>query len=70
MPPICVRTRLCISLYNLSSSTADMGCSGTDSVIKAKGSWPFRESGTPTTLASATRGWLVIACSIEPVTVD
>lgn len=38
--------------------------------MKAKGSWPFRASGMPTTQASATRGWLVMACSMLPVQED
>lgn len=66
MPPICCRTRCWISLKSCASGIADVGWSGTERVMNAKGSCPFSESGIPTTLASAIKGWLVMACSIDP----
>jgi hypothetical protein len=36
-------------------------------VTKAKGSWPLRASGMPTTQASVMRGCEVMACSRVPV---
>ena len=35
-------------------------------VTNAKGRWPLRESGMPTTQHSAIVGWEEMACSIEP----
>jgi hypothetical protein len=40
---------------------------GDEVVTKAKGSWPLRASGMPTTQASVTRGCEVMACSRVPV---
>ena len=34
--------------------------------MKAKGRWPFSESGMPITQASATEGWVRRDCSIDP----
>ena len=36
-------------------------------VTKAKGTWPFSESGIPIMQASAMVGWVVTACSRAPV---
>jgi hypothetical protein len=36
-------------------------------VTKAKGRWPFRASGIPTTQHSVMSGCVEMACSIEPV---
>lgn len=36
------------------------------SCTKAKGRWPLRASGMPTTLASEMSGWERMACSIAP----
>ena len=35
-------------------------------MTKAKGRWPFRASGTPTTQHSAMVGWEEMACSMDP----
>lgn len=35
--------------------------------MNAKGRWPLRVSGIPTTQHSAMEGWVEMACSIEPV---
>ena len=40
---------------------------GVESVTKANGRWPLRESGMGTTQHSAMRGCEEMACSIEPV---
>lgn len=37
-----------------------------ESVTNAKGRWPLRASGIPTTQHSATCGWEEIACSMDP----
>lgn len=46
---------------------AEVGCGCVERVMNAKGRWPLRASGMPTTQHSATAGWEEIACSIEPV---
>jgi hypothetical protein len=66
MAPICVRTSFCTSPKSLSEGMADVGWSDVDSVTNAKGRWPFRASGIPTTQHSATVGWDEMACSMEP----
>lgn len=45
---------------------ADEGWVGFERVMKAKGRWPLRASGMPTTQHSAMVGWEEMACSMEP----
>lgn len=70
MAPIWDRTRPWISLKTSSATMAEVGWLGSESVMKAKGSWPLRESAMPTTQHSATFGEEEIACSMEPVLVS
>lgn len=46
---------------------AEVGWSGVDRVMNAKGRWPFRASGMPITQHSAIRGCEEMACSIDPL---
>ena len=45
----------------------EVGCVAVLRVMKAKGRWPFKASGMPTTQHSAMVGWEEMACSMEPV---
>lgn len=65
--PICSLTSDWTSLNRDGEGIADPGCEGVERVMKAKGSWPFRASGMPTTQHSATMGCEEMACSMEPV---
>ena len=67
MAPIWVRTSFWTSPKSSSEGTAEGGWSAVDRVTKAKGRWPFRASGMPTTQHSAIVGWEEMACSMEPV---
>ena len=66
MAPICSRTSFWISLKRASEGIAEEGWSAVERVRKAKGRWPFRASGTPTTAHSATEACEEMACSMEP----
>lgn len=46
---------------------AEGGWVGVERVMKAKGRWPLRASGMPTTQHSAMVGWDEMACSMEPM---
>ena len=67
MAPIWVRTSFCTSLKRASEGMAEVGWSGVERVTNAKGRWPLRASGMPTTQHSAMEGWEEMACSMEPV---
>ena len=45
---------------------AEKGWVGVERVMNAKGRWPLRASGMPTTAHSAMEGWEEMACSMEP----
>ena len=66
MAPICSRTRAWISAVRAGEGMADGGWVGVERVMNAKGRWPFRASGMPTTAHSAMEGWEEMACSMEP----
>jgi hypothetical protein len=65
MGPTWVRMRVWSSVRSWVSERGEE--EGDEVVTKAKGSWPLRASGMPTTQASVTRGCEVMACSRVPV---
>lgn len=71
MAPICSRTRVLIDVKSSGVGVAGIGAGLNPGVVRgwmnAKGRWPLRGSGMPTTLASPTSGWERMACSIAPV---
>ncbi len=73
MAPTCPRTSPLISsssrAHRSGEADGDDDSDDASSVVttKAKGRWPLSSSGMPTTLASVTSGWLVMACSRVPV---
>jgi hypothetical protein len=70
MAPICSRTRPLTSLKSWAGGVAGILSPEEPAVdvgwTKAKGRWPFREPGMPTTQASPTEGCERMACSIAP----
>jgi hypothetical protein len=69
MAPICSRTRPFTSLKKAGGGFAGRESGEEEEVVgwtKAKGMWPFRESGMPTTQASPTEGCERMACSMAP----
>ena len=66
MAPICSLTEACTCLRSSSEGIAEEGWSAVERVAKAKGRWPFRASGMPTTQHSAMSGFEDMACSMDP----
>ena len=66
MAPIWSRMSCWTSAKRAGEGMALAGWVGVERVMKAKGRWPLRLSGMPTTQHSAMVGWVEMACSMEP----